>query len=497
MREEGITLVSLVITVIVLIILAGVGVYAGVQSIREASSDKLESELGMVQHAVFQQYYSYTVSKDGKYIVGEPVNISEIDAIESEMGITMQKGEEIEDLPIGEKYYRLTPTLLESIGIEGSEDTYIVDYSTGEVLNETVKKTVTGIVLYLKGSSVQEASEVPIPNGYVASQVPGENTVGDGLVIYEGTAPVTESNHEEAMETRNQFVWIPVEDINSMVMCSSNSGSSVCNLVLEEDTLKCTTHEDTATDLVGRLYIGTAIEQSNGVYSYEMDFTKRDQTYDANSGYREPAVVIGNGTEYDGSGSNYHRTGSANNFFTQLKNDFKRMATSVAENEGFYISRYEIGKNGESKKEKTVLTSANNDNQEGNYLGTNMWYGLYNVCRDLNKNKQMIWGCQYDQVIKYIGEEAETGHDNRNLTTSRALSGQNELDKMKNIYDLEGNFREWTIEANSSIHRVIRGSYYGSPLGALGNSYYSASVRNITYPNNVSPSYSTRSIIYL
>ena len=155
MREEGITLVSLVITVIVLIILAGVGVYAGVQSIREASSDKLESELGMVQHAVFQQYYSYTVSKDGKYIVGEPVNISEIDAIESEMGITMQKGEEIENLPIAEKYYRLTPTLLESIGIEGSEDTYIVDYSTGEVLNETVKKTITGVMLYKKGSTVK------------------------------------------------------------------------------------------------------------------------------------------------------------------------------------------------------------------------------------------------------------------------------------------------------------------------------------------------------
>ena len=155
MGEKGITLIALIITITVLIILAGIGVYSGVESIREAGSDKLETELGMVQHAILQQYYKYTVTKDENDIVGEPVSISEINALENEMGITMQKGEEIENLPIAEKYYRLTPTLLESIGIEGSEDTYIVDYSTGEVLNETVKKTITGVMLYKKGSTVK------------------------------------------------------------------------------------------------------------------------------------------------------------------------------------------------------------------------------------------------------------------------------------------------------------------------------------------------------
>ncbi len=494
MKEKGITLIALIITITVLIILAGIGVYSGVESIREAGSDKLETELGMVQHAILQQYYKYTVTKNENDIVGESVSISEINALENEMGITMQKGEEIENLPIAEKYYRLTPTLLESIGVEDAEDTYIVDYSTGEVLNETVKKTTTGIVLYLKGSSVQEASEVPIPSGYVASQVPGENTVENGLVIYEGTTPVTESNHEEAMETRNQYVWIPVEDINSMVMCSSNSGSSVCNLVLEEGTLKCATHEDTATDLVGRLYIATEVSMEGESIVQKMDFTLKDQTYNANSVYCEPAVVTGNengnGTEYDGSGSNYHRTGSANNFLTQLKYDFKRMATSVAKNGGFYISRYEVGENGESKKNQKILTNANSDGT--NYVGANMWYGLYDTCRDINHNRQMIWGCQYDQVIKFIGEEAFKGHPDRNLTNSPEVSGQNELDKIKNIYDLEGNFYEWTAEAGLPNTRMVRGSCYYQ-------GYAPACFRATGYPPTETQQYenSTRSTLYL
>ena len=128
---------------------------------------------------------------------------------------------------------------------------------------------------------------VNIPEGYVASQVPGENTVEDGLVIYEGDEPVTEENHEEAMLNRNQYVWIPVEGINSMVMCESNTEASQCNLVYDEeaDTLTCQTHPATATNLVGRLYISSLTGNS-----YIMDFTKRDQTYNTSS-YHEPNTV--------------------------------------------------------------------------------------------------------------------------------------------------------------------------------------------------------------
>lgn len=325
-----------------------------------------------------------------------------------------------------------------------------------------------------------ETKTVPIPEGYVASSVLGENTVAEGLVIYEGEEAVTDENHEQALLSRNQYVWIPVKDINEMVMCSSNTAESQCNLILEGNTLKCTIHEDTATDLVGRLYTGLNYDEGNGIRSYRMDFLRRDQTYDAiNSERREPAIVASDNY-------NYHGLENAELFLEQLKSDFRIMATSVAKNKGFYISRYEIGENGESKKGQTVL---NNGSSSGN-----MWYGLYNACRDLEKRQQMIWGCQYDQVIKFVGDEAQIGHSERNLTTTQAISGENSLDKMKNIYDLEGNFYEWTQEAESEDGRTSRGNYYGNTL----NSYYSAASNrnNSNGPTHASYYGSTRVVLY-
>ena len=337
----------------------------------------------------------------------------------------------------------------------------------------------------------------PIPVGYTKSQITTEDDIAEGLVIYEIPEGATvnwtdnedsngknqstiilpgETDEKNLQESVNQYVWIPVDNINDMVMCSSNSGSSVCNLIYNENTntLTCQTHTDTPTELVGRLYIGTLSDTTDGdgniIYSYTMDFMKRDQTYSANSGNREPAIVTGNnlgdGTSYDGDSSNLKIAGmpagsTAEQFLTQLKNDFTVMVKSVAKNGGFYISRYEVGANGDSKKNQQVLTADSSDGTD--YLGANKWYGLYNTIKDETKHKQMIWGCQYDQVIKFLkenGEAPENGHSDRNLTIDHALSGQNEQDCMRNIYDLEGNHAEWTAEASSTDFRADRGSYY-------------------------------------
>ena len=168
------------------------------------------------------------------------------------------------------------------------------------------------------------------------------------------------------------------------------------------------------------------------------------------------------------------------------------MAKSVAKNGGFYISRYEVGANGDSKKNQKVLTATNSDGSD--YLGANTWYGLYGTIRKIDENKQMIWGCQYDQVIKFIGEDAQTGHTDRNLTTEFILSGQNPLDKMKNIYDLEGNHYEWTVEASNFDHRSDRGGGRGY---LNSNIYRASSHRGSYYPTQISTVYTSRSIFYL
>ena len=118
-----------------------------------------------------------------------------------------------------------------------------------------------------------------------------------------------------------------------------------------------------------------------------------------------------------------------------------------------------------------------------------------NTIKNSGANKQMIWGCQYDQVIKFIGEQAQVGHSDRKLTEDHALSGQNELDCMNNIYDLEGNYNEWTAESASASSRVFRGDYYGSVNFGSFNPASAHSSSSTTSSNN--SYYSSRSTLYL
>ena len=370
---------------------------------------------------------------------------------------------------------------------------------------ENEQKAEQELLGEIEGYIEYAGKTAPIPEGYTKSQITTEDDVAEGLVIYEIPAGATvnwtdeedsNGNNQSTItiggtttnlqETVNQYVWIPVDNINDMVMCKSNTGESICNLVYDENanTLTCTIHSDTATELVGRLYTTTETrttdEEGNSICSYIMDFTEKNQTYNTSS-WHEPNTVSAdadNGLE-----------------LSQLKSDFTTMAKSVAKNGGFYISRYEVGVNGESKKGQKVLTSNNTDGS--NYLGVNSWYGLYNTIRKIEENKQMIWGCQYDQIIKFLkenGEDPENAHNDRNLTRTQALSGLNELDCMKNIYDLEGNHFEWTLEAYSITDRAKRGNYYDNLNAGL---FVSASHYHNSDPTIVYDYFSSRSTLYL
>ena len=388
-----------------------------------------------------------------------------------------------------------------TINIVLNNDGIINKTKQGAEEYENAQKEEQELLEGIEGYIEYAGKNAPIPEGYTKSQITTEDDVAEGLVIYEipegATVNWTDEEDENGnnqstitiggtttnlQETVNQYVWIPVEDINSMVMCKSNTGESVCNLVYDKvaDTLTCQIHPDTATDLVGRLYIGTLINEKNNIYSYKMDFSEKNQIYDENNCH-EPATI-----------NSDQRNGLT---IEQLNKDFIAMATSVANNKGFYISRYEVGKNGDSKKGQTVLTTANSDNIEENYLGANTWYGLYNTIRNIDTHKQMIWGCQFDQVIKFMEKEAQIGHDNRKLTNVPSVSAQNNMDRIKNVYDLEGNFSELTMEASTELYRISHtGSFYDVNYGE----FYSVSYSNIwRIPSETGISLSSRSTLYL
>ena len=268
-------------------------------------------------------------------------------------------------------------------------------------------------------------------------------------------------------EKYNQFVWVPVKDINSMSQCMIADGE--CDLQLQSDgTLKCVTHE--SSNIVGKLWV-TSVGGS---------FGDENNSYNANDGLREPAIVtdnnMGTGTGYDGK--NYEEAGytSASNMLEDFKKQYKIMSASVAKNGGFYIGRYEMslstansdspGTNGKpSSKAGVMPTSAENS-------ATSMWYGLYRTAKTYTVEEDsvvssMVWGSQYDAMLNWVkngnGLDASKVTDNsgigNNGTSTVSTTGNSVYsdDKINNIRDLAGNLYEWTLEAYSTSYRIIRG----------------------------------------
>ena len=136
---------------------------------------------------------------------------------------------------------------------------------------------------------------------------------------------------------------------------------------------------------------------------------------------------------------------------------------------GFFVSRYETGIDGASKKNQVVLTAGPQlaEDKIAEYQGGNMWYGLYNTAKTssaINKkavSTHMIYGSQYDQIINFIGDKAQIGHTDIQTEQQKKTGYEGDKDIMNNIYDLEGNNPEWTAEAYSNDRRVKRGGNFG------------------------------------
>ncbi len=287
---------------------------------------------------------------------------------------------------------------------------------------------------------------VPVPKGFVASKATGENTVENGFVIYQGTDDVTDSNKDTAMTTRNQFVWVPVADTSKMF----------------------TTHDGRD---VGRLY----------------NFDKTSKTYTeiawSDTGYREPDVVTGSdGLQYDAGASNYSSAGitgitNADEFKTQLETEFAEIKTSVEKYHGFYIGRYETGS---VSTAKAVTVKGNSD------IANQTWYKHYQMNKDMIKENgiksSMIWGSQWDQTMiwfdtqggakkDYVYNSTGKGHYSASSTTT---TGSSTAYAVNNIYDMAGTAWDWTLEADLTNGRLLRGGSYhsgsNSPASCRGSS---------------------------
>jgi len=352
------------------------------------------------------------------------------------------------------------------------KDTSVLDVESSGLVEtkpkalDTSSWDTTKVTVYTDPASGKKA---PIPVGYVASQVTGETGIDTGLVIYEGTVPVTGTQvgvpGTEAWDAscnRNQWVWVPVPDVSR---------------IYDTNTRK------------SKLYSITQTGRSN--YS--------------NSNY-EPGVLPNN-RDNERYFSQYNLSGmTKKKLLYELETELDETIKSIEKYGGFYIGRYE---NGETKTVKPVVKRMSSNPYAS-------WYDTYVNLRTLVPNENLkaniIYGCLWDETLQWFRESgAKTDEDiynsaswgnhkdsegftyytnvagstgSKTQNSGKSIpTGSTERNKANNIYDMAGNQWEWTLEGYGLYDRRVRGG------GCSGNaSVYSVGGRSSNYPNYASAS---------
>lgn len=165
-KENGITLASLTMMVIIMFILIGTTVNLVYRGLNDYRDEKLEIELGIVRQAITEKYRKYIdlkIENANEYFVGEIIDVGDLKLpTESKDSDNLIKFVKMNPTYESECYYRITPSDMENLNIRDVEDTYIVNYSTGEVYNETKKVNSKKEPLYIRG--VVNEGNITTPN---------------------------------------------------------------------------------------------------------------------------------------------------------------------------------------------------------------------------------------------------------------------------------------------------------------------------------------------
>lgn len=142
-ESKGITLVTLVLTVVLLLIISGISITGTLRGHEEAEEVSQISELNMIQHAILERYTKAQLTKET--LPGTEISKAEVEEIIK--SINDKSGENI--VLKGTEYKKLDKSDLKNLGITDEEDTFIVNYKTGEVINVSKRVTKSGKALYV------------------------------------------------------------------------------------------------------------------------------------------------------------------------------------------------------------------------------------------------------------------------------------------------------------------------------------------------------------
>ena len=521
-NKNGITLIALVVTIVVLLILAGVSI------------SMLTGENGIIKRAQEAKEKSEIAEEK------ELVELSAVGAMARDKWgeITYDNLDEELAMNLGDREYTLDGTGPFTVTYTDSGRSYIVETNggiTGGEKDETgisIKLTLTHENKILNVSELPNVKEVvddnvPIPQGFY--YVGG--TKDEGIVISD-----TPNDDLDNSKHGNQFVWIPVNQ-NQKLMLEVESKENITEIVVTQpDGLKSTisasgktcNEEITMTkNGVYEVEVKTATtskiasKRVSSLYAQDVEFNTKDwinylsnyasDSFDTKEQFLQVLKEMGYETiEEFLTSAGYNSIGefmfNENVYIKDLKTELERFLRmdfsswedhnqnleSVNKYGGYYIGRYEAG-DGTTTSKRTSSTSDTNTlvSKKGAYVynyitndsAKSLSSGMYSGNGAVTS--QLITGAGWDRALNWIIETGEqTGKQteenvlcnssswgNYNNSTGNAATnagpgnmnfttGRSEYWKANNIYDLAGNTWEWTQETYQSTNSVIRGGDY-------------------------------------
>ena len=444
-NKSGISLIVLVITIIVMIILAGSVVITLSNSgiIDKANEAVSASDLNQVQHAA-------TLIWVDAYLDGEE--------------------------NLNEQYIRG----------ELAKDGINADKYDIEVTKGGVKVTLSSIPADWK-ASVREVTEdgEPIPIGFVKSPYANEGTKNTGLVIYaltedeinKGTTTITDS-HQTALETRNQFVWVPVDSNNFETLfkrtafkgetLSPTLRTNYWELVLDANNMPS---QNTTNDNISSYVSSRTLQEATAMYASVKKY----------GGFYIARYEVGASTTFEDSSYGHIATRATKDNISNLSITMGKypysavawgtsMADETSNNGAVSLARAFYPSDSTTYGVVSTLTygvqwdrtlawwkelNSNIDLTDSTEYG--VYYDTIISADDLNEGAQYSF-CDVNTYVFYE-YVAATARDTGTywLMTTGAYKKAN----VYNIYDMAGNLYEWTMEGCSTFSRVFRGGYFG------------------------------------
>ena len=195
--------------------------------------------------------------------------------------------------------------------------------------------------------------------------------------------------------------------------------------------------------------------------------------------------------------------------------EYQSMAESVEKYGGFYMGRYEASYAGGSNVTDYIPASRKADS-------TSIWVhvppqDMIQICKNLYADNESVtsflpWGINWDTTLQWLidsGDKPETevvedstswgNYSNNTFADVRGYggTGQWEETKANNIYDLAGNYWEWTQERSGGEGYAARAGGYSIMGGACPGYHYPVVFRSGLPGNDHHPNITFRVALYL